>query len=570
MLESLSIRQFALIDNVTIRFHSGMHVLTGETGAGKSIVVDSVNLVLGGRADRDMIRTGSDRASVEAVFNTECNMKVRNYLEKEEIEYDGQTLTIYREISSGGKNICRICGVIVPLGKLKELASLIMDLHGQSDQQFLADSDKQLAFLDQTGNKVHSELLIRTEQQFEQFMNNHRTYAKLVRQNENREDRINSLKHDLEQLRKANVRRGEMSRLLEYRKQLEESEKQEQSLHAVLKGLSGGESDVSLLSHIKESAAGLKKLAEKDDSYKSLSERCESAYYELEEIAYQVSQLSSQCEKEPGAIEKVEDRMDLIHRLERKYSSDADNLPDILTAAEKEFLHLTELEEQIHKMSAEHKSLLAAYRSAAKELSASRQKLANEFAHRMEKELSDLGMPDTQFQVRFIPNDTGRPLMPSPQGDDRIEFMFSPNPGEPLKPLARIASGGELSRLMLAVKTLESSHTGVESMVFDEIDTGISGRMAQVVAEKLISISRDKQVICVTHLPQIAAAADFHYLVSKSVSEGRTNTSVFELEKNGRTEELGRMISGADGITPETRSYAEKLLQAAEIVKNVH
>ena len=234
---------------------------------------------------------------------------------------------------------------------------------------------------------------------------------------------------------------------------------------------------------------------------------------------------------------------------------------------EEEYLYLTEMEDRISLMSAEHKRLLSAYRNTARELTASRKKLASVFEERMMKELSDLGMENTVFRVEFLPNESGRPLMPTPLGDDRIVFMISPNPGEPLKPLAKIASGGELSRLMLAVKTLESSHTGVESMVFDEIDTGISGRMAQVVAEKMITISRERQVICVTHLPQIAAAADYHYLVSKSVSDGRTQTYVKELDRTGRTGEISRMISGADGVTAESETYAASLLQAADEMK---
>ena len=215
-------------------------------------------------------------------------------------------------------------------------------------------------------------------------------------------------------------------------------------------------------------------------------------------------------------------------------------------------------------MSSEHKKTLARSRSTARELTESRKKLSDLFEKKMMKEVGDLGMGNTLFRVDFKPNETGRPLMPTQQGDDRIEFMISPNPGEPLKPLAKIASGGELSRMMLAIKTLESSHSGVESMVFDEIDTGISGRMAQVVAEKMVSISGARQVICVTHLPQIAAASDYHYLVQKTTDGSRTKTSVLELGHQERVAEVGRMISGADGITEESNAYAERLIHAAE------
>ena len=569
MLEYLTIRQVALIGETTIRFHGGMQVLTGETGAGKSIVVDSVNLILGGRADRELIRSGSEKASVEAVFITRGNQDVQAFMERERIDYDGETVTVYREISAGGKNTCRVCGVMIPVSLLKDLAVFLMDLHGQNEHQFLTDPDQHLAFLDQMGNDRHLVLLEKVRQDYEKFIDNHRAYAKLVKQNENRESRMRSLEHDLEELRKADIRPGEASALIEKRKALEKAEKESQTLRDINEKLSGGEG-MSGISGIKRASDLLKALAEKDETIRSLSERCEAAYYEIEEIAYQIGLMTQRTDIEPGALEKTDNRLDLIHRMERKFTADADELQDVLEKTETEYRQLADLADRIEVMSSDHKRLLGAYRQSARELSESRQELALVFEEKMMKELSDLGMGNTRFKVEFRKNETGRPLMPTDTGDDRIEFLISPNPGEPLKPLAKIASGGELSRIMLAIKSLESGRTGVEAMVFDEIDTGISGRMAQVVAEKMITISRNRQVICVTHLPQIAAAADYHYLVSKSVAEGRTVTRVTELDRDGRTCEISRMISGADGITDETKTYASSLLQAAEEMKSQH
>ena len=566
MLELLTIRQVALIGETTIRFHGGMQVLTGETGAGKSIVVDSVNLILGGRADRELIRSGSDKASVEAVFNTRGNRDVQAFMDREGIDYDGETVTVYREISAGGKNTCRVCGVMIPVSLLKDLAVFLMDLHGQSEHQFLTDPDRHLLFLDQMGNDKHAALLEKVRNDYTQFIDNHRAYAKLIRQNENRESRMHSLERDLEELRKADIKPGEAAKLIEKRKALEKAEKESQTLLMISEKLSGGEG-LSGLSEIKEASDSLKVLAEHDEKIRSLSERCESAYYEIEEIAYQVGLMMQRNDDESGTLEKTDNRLDLIHRMERKFSADADELQGVLKKAEAEYRQLADLADRIEIMSSEHKRLLGSYRQSARELSESRHGLALLFEQKMMKELSDLGMGNTRFEVEFKKNETGRPLMPTETGDDRIEFLISPNPGEPLKPLAKIASGGELSRIMLAIKSLESSQTGVESMVFDEIDTGISGRMAQIVAEKMITISRSHQVICVTHLPQIAAAADYHYLVSKSVAEGRTETRVAELDKDGRACEISRMISGADGITTETKTYATSLLQAADEMK---
>ena len=569
MLELLTIRQVALIGETTIRFHGGMQVLTGETGAGKSIVVDSVNLILGGRADRELIRSGSEKASVEAVFNTRGNADVQAFMEREGIDFDGETVTVYREISAGGKNTCRVCGVMIPVSLLKDLAVFLMDLHGQSEHQFLTDPERHLAFLDQMGNDRHLALLEKVRQDYEKFIDNHRAYAKLVRQNENRESRMRSLERDLEELRKADIKQGEASALIEKRKMLEKAEKESQTLRDINERLSGGE-EMSGISGIKGASDLLKALADKDDTVRSLSERCEAAYYEIEEIAYQIGMMTQRADIEPGALEKTDNRLDLIHRMERKFSADADDLQDVLEKTETEYRQLADLADRIEIMSSEHKRLLGTYRQSARDLSESRHELALLFEKRIMKELNDLGMGNTRFKVEFRKNETGRPLMPTDTGDDRIEFLISPNPGEPLKPLAKIASGGELSRIMLAIKSLESSQTGVESMVFDEIDTGISGRMAQIVAEKMITISRSRQVICVTHLPQIAAAADYHYLVSKSVAEGRTVTRVAELDRDGRICEISRMISGADGITPETKTYASSLLQAADEMKSKH
>ena len=566
MLEYLTIRQVALIGETTIRFHGGMQVLTGETGAGKSIVVDSVNLILGGRADRELIRSGSDKASVEAVFNTRGNPDIQAFMEREGIDYDGETVTVYREISAGGKNICRVCGVMIPVSLLKDLAVFLMDLHGQSEHQFLTDPDRHLAFLDQMGNDRHLALLEQVKQDYGKFIDNHRAYAKLVKKNENRESRMRSLERDLEELRKADIKPGEAAELIEKRKALEKAEKESQTLQEINERLSGDEGR-SGLSGIKGASDLLKVLAVKDETVRSLSERCEAAYYEIEEIAYQVGLMMQRTGNEPGTLEKADNRLDLIHRMERKFNADADELQDVLENTETEYRQLADLADRIEMMSSEHKHLLGAYRQSARELSESRHELALQFEEKMMKELSDLGMESTRFKVEFRKNETGRPLMPTETGDDRIEFLISPNPGEPLKPLAKIASGGELSRIMLAIKSLESGRTGVEAMVFDEIDTGISGRMAQVVAEKMITISRDRQVICVTHLPQIAAAADYHYLVSKSVTEGRTVTKVSELDRDGRACEISRMISGADGITAETKTYAFSLLQGAEEMK---
>ena len=567
MIESLTIRQIALIDEVSIQFHQGLQVLSGETGAGKSIVVDAVNLVLGGRADRDLIRSGCEKASVEAVFDEPDNDDVRDFMDREGIEYDGRTVVIFREISLSGKNICRIGGMVQPVSRLKELSSMLLDLHGQSEHHFLTDPDTHLHFLDQTGDSRHKALLDRTGDDCRRFLNNHRAYARLVRQNEGREERMKGLEQGLKELRNAKLVPGEDKRLLEEKKRLQDAAAVSSGLHLANQCITAGENGCSALHEIREASSALKDTAAKMHGLNELSERCEALYYELEDIAYQLSLLIDKSEADPDRLEKLEKRLDLIRRMEKKYGMSSEEICDAEKKMQEEYDELDGLADRITQMAAEHRRLLSQYRQTARELTESRKQLAESFETRMMKELKDLGMENTLFKVCFKPNDTGKPLMPSESGDDRIEFMISPNPGEPLKPLARIASGGELSRLMLAIKSMEASHTGVRSMVFDEIDTGISGRTAQVVAEKMIAISRERQVICVTHLPQIAAAADFQYLVQKSLSNDRTNTSVIQLDTDGRISEVGRMISGADGVTGASTVYASRMLNAASELK---
>ena len=568
MLEQLTIKHIALIDDVTIRFHEGLQVLTGETGAGKSIVVDAVNLILGGRADRNLIRTGEEKASVEALFDIRDHPAVLQYMEKQGItEFDGSTVSVYREISSSGKNICRICGLILPLSALKELSPLLLDIHGQNDHWFLTDPKWHLAYLDQTGNDQHRALLRQVEQDFALFIENHRTYARLMKKNEGRENKLNSLNADIIDLKKAGIQPGEADKLMRQRNKLS-SDMQTAETYRQITDAFSGDDESSSLAGIKKASDLLTALAGKDESLKELSERCESLYYELEEVAYQIHQKQDRLNQDPAALDHVDQRLELIHRLERRFGSDADSFSGLLGSLEDEYQQYQEMEKTLSLLSAEHKKLLSAYRASAKKLTESRKHLAHSFETKLMKELSDLGMEKTIFEVCFKENDTGKPLMPSAAGDDKAEFMISPNPGEPVKPLAQIASGGELSRMMLALKTLESEHSGVESMVFDEIDTGISGRMAQAVAEKMIRISRKKQVICVSHLPQIAAAADHHFLVRKTVTDERTRTTVTELDRTGRVEEVGRMISGADGISSESQNYADRLVAAAEMLKS--
>ena len=563
MILSMRMHNIALIEDLTLEFGPGLHVMTGETGAGKSIVVDAVNLVLGGRADRDLIRTGTEKAWVEAVFDAADNAEVVAWAQQQSIEdFDG-VVTLYREITRTGRNLCRVCGLVMPVSALKEVAALLMDVHGQHEGQFLMNSQYHLLFLDAAGGEDYQALLSRVDAAYEAFIANHRQYGRLVRENEKKQYRMESLKKSLEELKKAKLKPGEEQQLTAEKERFRHSEKIATAVQTAHHAISASEDSESVLARVKEAAGALRSLTALGEPYSSLAQRCESSYYELEEIGYELSDLAEKGEFDPARAEQVETRLDLIRRLERKYG---DTVEEILAEQERmqeEYDNFASMDQQLATMGAEHKKLLAAYRALARELTAARHVLAETFERNMMAQLADLGMGSTVFKVSFALRPEGKGLMPQSVGDDVIEFMISPNPGEPLKPLSKIASGGELSRLMLAIKSLEAEKGGVGTMVFDEIDTGISGRMAQVVAEKMALIARSRQVICVTHLPQIAAMAEHQFLVEKRVEGERTNTSVRLLPHEERIGEVARMLGGADGSEDSARSHAAHMLEVA-------
>ena len=562
MILSMRVHNIALIEDLTLEFASGLHVLTGETGAGKSIVVDAVNLALGGRADRDLIRTGTDKAWVEAVFDAGDDPQVAALLQEQSIEFDG-TVTLYREITRSGRNLCRVCGLVMPLNVLREVASLLMDVHGQHEGRFLMEPAYHLRFLDASGGEEHQRLLAEVMEAYEAFIVNHRAYARLVRENEQKGLRMESLKKSLEELGKAKLKPGEEEKLAAEKERFRHAEKIASAVRTAYGAMAAGEDSASALSRVKEAATALQSLASLGEPYESIARRCESAYYELEEIGYELGGMMEGDGFDPRRLEQVETRLDLIRRLERKYGDTVEAVLENQEKMQEEYDNYASMDGQVAAMGQEHKRLLAAYRALARQLTESRRKLAEAFEQGMTRQLGDLGMGSTRFEVSFAPKPENRQLMPQPQGDDAVEFMISPNPGEPLKPLSKIASGGELSRLMLAIKSLEAEQGGVGCMVFDEIDTGISGRMAQVVAEKMALIARTRQVLCVTHLPQIAAMAAHQFLVEKRVEGERTNTSVRMLSREERVGEVARMLGGADGSGESAMAHAAHMLDTA-------
>lgn len=563
----MHIRNIALIEELTLNFSKGLHVMSGETGAGKSIVVDAVNLVLGGRADRDLIRTGTTKASVEAVFDVSGDVEVMDYLSTQEITCDDGQVTLYREMTSSGRNVCRVCGVLTQLSVLRETAALLMDVHGQHEGRFLMDPRYHLGFLDESGNEQHFLLMEQTEKACRDFLEVHRQYARLARENERKQFRMETLKKSLDEIRKARLKPGEDTELEREQLKLRHNGKITHAVRAAHGYLSAGE-EASALTQLKGAKDALSGIAELDAKYASLAERISNAYYELEEAGYEIASMLETNEFDPRRAQQVDQKLELIRHLKKNYGETIEAILARGQQMQEEYDALASLDEQLEEVTQQHKKLLSAYRQKAKELSLSRQALAESFEQKMMVQLADLGMEKTVFKVAFAPP-PARQQLPQPLGEDAVEFMISANPGEPLKELSKIASGGELSRIMLALKSLEAERGGVGCMVFDEIDTGISGHMAQVVAEKMSLIARSRQVICVTHLPQIAAMADHEFLVEKHEEDGRTNTSVHLLTEEERIREVGRMISGTEGTDSSAQAHAAHMLSSAATFRAV-
>lgn len=403
MILSMRMHNIALIEDLTMEFGRGLHVMTGETGAGKSIVVDAVNLVLGGRADRDLIRTGTDKAWVEAVFDLEGGAEAAELLRAQEIECEGGVCTLYREISRSGRNLCRVCGLVMPVSFLRDLAARLMDVHGQHEHQFLLDPLRHMRFLDESGDEKHQTLLTETAQACAAFLDVHRRYARLVKENQRKQDRLEVLRRDLAEMDKAKLRPGEEETLRQEQDRYRHAEKIAQAVQTAYGCISAGEDGEPALVRLKTAMQALSGLSGLGDQYRSLAARCESAYYELEEIGYELGDMAEGGEFDPRRAEQVEARLDLIRRMERKYGDTVEKVLEHQEQLREEQDEWASLDQQLAKLGAEHKRLLAAYRTAARELAASRRELAKTFEKRMMAQLADLGMEKTVFAVSFAP-----------------------------------------------------------------------------------------------------------------------------------------------------------------------
>ena len=550
MLQSLSIRNIALMDEMQVEFSTGLHVLTGETGAGKSILVDAVTLLLGGRAQKELIRHGEEKARVEGVFDISDCPPVQKLLKEQELD-EGNELILSREITLSGRSSCRVNGTLLPLAQYHQFTDLLMDIHGQHEHQSLMDEKKHLGYLDASGDDAHRVLLEKIQKDFTAWHDCKKELERLQKQSAQAGERMELLRIRQQELKKAKLVPGEEDELAKERDKYRNVEKIENGLREAYEQVYDGSEPAA--EALRTAAAALQPIENLDEAYASLRTRLDALYYEAEDIGLTLRDLLEQLDTDPDRLEAVQSRLDLIRRLSRKYGgATTGEMVQKLKEIEKELSSFESIDDDLDALTKKEKQLSQQYKKTADQLTVSRNALARKFEQEMEIQLRDLNMAGTKFQVNLPA------CPPGPLGNESAAFLIAPNRGEELQPLSKIASGGELSRLMLAIKSVAAQREGVPSMIFDEIDTGISGRAAQVVGEKMAAIAKDRQVLCVTHLQQIAALADHHYLVEKSFDGERTRTRLTPLTGEARVNEIARMLGG----DPESaRAHAREMLK---------
>ncbi len=556
MIQELSVQDFAIISNLNIEFKEGMTVLTGETGAGKSIIIDAMGLIVGGRGSSDFIRDGAEKCRIEGSFYIEDKKDIAVYLDNHGIEIVDDLLIVQREIYRTGRNNCRINGQLVNTKTLREIGQFLVDIHGQNEHQELMDASHHLSLLDHFDVDRLTPLLGEYQQHFHKLKEVELAVKKFYANEKEYVQRMDMLQFQFEEIDRAELIPDEEEQLLEERKKLVSFQQITDALKNTYNVINGEDSQT--LDLVAQAMNEMSSIEHLDASYKETSELIQTSYYSLQEASNNVSALVDDLELDESRLLEVESRLDVIRQLKRKYGETVEKVLEYFEFI-KEELSLSEIGDfDIEVLEQEMENEKNLVTSFGEQLSICRMETAKGLEENILVELKSLFMENTRFEVKFTPLDK-----PSENGLDRVEFFISTNLGEDLKPLVKVASGGELSRVMLAIKTIFSKNHGMTSIVFDEVDTGVSGRVAQAIAEKIHQIGMNSQVLCITHLPQVAAIADTQYFIKKEIKNERTETSVSELASNERIDEVARMLSGSE-ITPLTLEHAKELLAIAQ------
>lgn len=548
VLELLHIENIAVIECADISFDKGFNVLTGETGAGKSIVIDAISAILGERAYRDMIRTGANKASVRAVFT---QVPEYPWFAENAVPYDEETV-IFREIYLDGRNVCRVNGALVSVSILRKLGLQLINIHGQHDSASLFDEGNHLQMLDAfAGNGAQREAY---SEKYAAMADLRYKIEKLQMDEGEKLRKMEMLRYQIDEITKADPRPGEDTQLEERRKILQNAEKLSDGLRAATSCLYGGDDSDGAAALLSEAERELARLSRYTDAYSELHQRVTDLMYQVQDAADELRSSRDDLEYSEDELEEIEARLDVLHKLRRKYGATNDDVLQFLEEAQKQLDEITFADAHLEKLEKQLKNAEKEAEAAALILRETRKTAAKALSEKILLELSQLDMPRVQFECVFTEQDM------SANGADGVAFYMSANAGEALKPLSKVASGGELARIMLAMKNVLAQHDQVNTLIFDEVDTGVSGKAAQKVAQKLRSVANTKQVLCVTHLPQLAALAGTHLLISKQEREGRTYTTVTPLDLEGRKQEIARIIGG-ENITQTTLKSAEEMLR---------
>jgi len=558
VLAELSIKNFAIIESLSVSLEKGLTVLTGETGAGKSIIIDAVHLLVGGRGSAEFVRYGEERAEIEGLFLIDneshpCYAKAAEF----GIEISEGMIVLRRDISKSGKSVCRINGKLVTISILREFGRTLIDIHGQHEHQDLMNQEQHIHMLDQYGGNEIKQALYEYQQVYNSYLS---VKQRLKSFNENEQEmahRLDLIQFQLKEIGQAKLKPNEDVELTEERSKISNYEKIFKALQNSYNALHGDQKGLDwvglAMNHTED-------VMEIDKELKDIHETISNSFYLLEEISYKIRDQLDVLEFDPARLDFIEGRLNEITQLKRKYGQTVEEILEYAAKIEDELDTIQNREQHIDKLKEELDSVLEDVKLEAENLSTLRKKLAKKLNEKITIELKELYMEKAKFDINFFQNST---IKLTPNGKDDIEFYISTNPGEPLKPLAKIASGGELSRIMLAIKSIFSKHQGVTSIIFDEVDTGVSGRVAQSIAEKIHGISVGSQVLCISHLPQVAAMADTHLFIAKETVKGRTTTSVTPLDEEAKIKEISRMISGVE-ITDLTMEHAKELLNLAK------